>query len=209
MKYGYVRVSTDKQNAERQIETMLNHGVQRENIYIDHYTGANFERPEYQKIIRQLKENDVLFVDDLFRFGRNYEEIKKNWEYINRDLKTDIVVVDMPILDTRQYKDLVGTLISDIVLSLLSYCAQHQRENMLREQAQGIQKAKERGVAFGRPRKITVEEFGVEYKRVVAGMTSSEELCDEMDICKSTYYRYVKKLQELKSGEANNNIIST
>ncbi|XCP83614.1 recombinase family protein [Roseburia hominis] len=199
MEYGYVRVSTDKQNVERQIASMEQAGVKPENIYIDRYTGASFDRPEYRKILNKLKKDDVMFVDDLFRFGRDYEEIKKNWEYINKELKVDIVVIDMPILDTRQYKDLVGTLISDIVLSLLSYCAQHSRENMLREQANGIKKAKERGVVFGRPRKITMEEFGIEYQRVLTGTATVQELSDEMDISKTTYYRYLKKLQELKN----------
>lgn len=199
-KYGYVRVSTAKQHVERQVEAMLQVGVLPNNLYIDHYTGVSFERPAYQRLMCVLSKDDEVFIDDLFRLGRNYDEIIKNWRMITKEIEANIIVLDMPLLDTRQYKDLLGTLISDIVLCMLSYCAQHSRENMLREQANGIRKAKERGVMFGRPRKITFEEFEIEYERVNLGFSTSDDLMIEMDISKSTYYRYLKEL-ESKSKE--------
>lgn len=201
MKYGYIRVSTQKQYVDRQIKVMLAAEVERENIYIDYYTGASFERPEYQKLIKRLKKNDELFIDDLFRLGRDYKEIIKNWRFITSELQADIIVLDMPLLDTRQYKDLLGTLVSDIVLCMLSYCAQHSRENMLREQAAGISAAKARGVKFGRPRKITIEEFDMEHERVVLGISTPEDLMDEMDISRGTYYRYLKELERFRNND--------
>lgn len=149
--YGYARVSTKDQNEDRQIIAMLEEGIPRQSIYIDKMSGKDFERPMYKKLKKRLKEGDVLYVKSLDRLGRNYEELQEQWRLITKDMKVDVVVMDMPILDTRQDKGLLGTLISDLVLALLSYVSENERAEIRQRQAEGIAAAKERGVRFGRP----------------------------------------------------------
>ena len=157
--YGYIRVSTTDQNIARQYQELIKWGILEKNIFTDKLSGKDFERPAYQKLRKKIKTGDVLVVKSIDRLGRNYEEIQKEWRYITKDIKADIVIIDMPILDTRTNKDLIGTLISDIVLQLLSYVAQAEREYIKQRQAEGIAIAKSQGKHLGRPFKPYPEEF--------------------------------------------------
>ena len=159
MYYGYARVSSRDQSEERQIITLSECGIKRKDIYIDKPSGKDFNRTNYKKLIKKLKKGDVLFVKSIDRFGRNYTEILEQWRIITKKLLCDIVVIDMPLLDTRNSRDLTETLLSDIILQLLSYVAEQERTFIKQRQAEGIAAAKERGVKFGRPRKKTPENF--------------------------------------------------
>lgn len=149
--YGYMRVSTREQNEDRQRIALLGMGVSEDHIYMDKLSGKDFERPQYKKLLRKLDEKSILFVESIDRLGRNYEDLNEQWRIITKEKGADIVVIDMPILDTRQEKNLLGTFISDIVLTLLSYIAECERANIRQRQAEGIAAAKARGVRFGRP----------------------------------------------------------
>ena len=150
--YGYVRVSTTTQNVDRQLDEMFKQGLDEKQIYIDKQSGKDFERPNYQKMKKRLKENDLLIIKSIDRLGRNYEMIIEEWSSITKDIKADIVVLDFPLLDTRtDNKNLVGKFISDIVLQVLSFVAQNERENIRQRQAEGIKIAKEKGIHMGRP----------------------------------------------------------
>ena len=149
--YGYVRVSTQEQNEARQLAAMQEFGVAEKNIIIEKLSGKDFNRPCYQRLVRVLQPGDVLVVKSIDRLGRNYDEILEQWSVITKKRKAAIVVLDMPLLDTRQGRDLTGTLIADIVLQLLSYVAQTERENIRQRQAEGIAEAKAKGVRFGPP----------------------------------------------------------
>lgn len=159
--YGYARVSTKEQNVSRQLDALLAFPLEERDIYVDYYSGASFSRPTYQRLLRLMAEGDVLVVTSIDRLGRNYKEILEQWQDLTRVRGVDIVVLDMPLLDTRASdRDLTGTLIADIVLQLLSYVAQTEREFIHQRQAEGIAAAKARGVKFGRPRKVLPEGFG-------------------------------------------------
>lgn len=164
MFYGYIRVSTTDQNIARQYQELIKWGILEKNIFTDRLSGKDFDRPSYQKLRKKIKEGDVLVVKSIDRLGRNYEEIQNEWRYITKDIKADIVIIDMPILDTRTNKDLIGTLISDIVLQLLSYVAQAEREYIKQRQAEGIAIAKAQGKHLGRPYKPYPEEFDYYFK---------------------------------------------
>lgn len=157
--YGYVRVSTQEQNEARQLTAMREFGVTDKNIIVEKQSGKDFNRPRYQRLVKGLRADDVLVVKSIDRLGRNYEEILKQWAVITKEREAAIVVLDMPLLDTRQGRDLTGTLIADIVLQLLSYVAQTERENIRRRQAEGIAAAKERGVRFGPPLRAMPDSF--------------------------------------------------
>lgn len=157
--YGYMRVSSVDQNIERQRQELIRWGIVEKHIYTDKVSGKDFNRPSYQRVRKKLKSGDVLVVKSIDRLGRNYEEIQSEWRYIVRELKADIVIIDMPILDTRTNKDLIGTLISDIVLQLLSYVAQAEREFNHQRQAEGIAIARAKGKHLGRPRKPYPDNF--------------------------------------------------
>lgn len=174
--YGYVRVSSLDQNEDRQLIEMERIGIPKNNIYIDKQSGKDFNRPKYKKLIRRLQEGDVLYILSIDRLGRNYEEILNQWRLITKDMKVDVVVIDMPLLDTRRDKNLLGTFISDMVLQLLSFVAQNERENIKKRQAQGIAAAKARGVKFGRPVKGVSDEFANEVARWNKGELNMEEL---------------------------------
>ena len=157
--YGYVRVSSADQNEERQRIAMAQEGLKEKDIFMDKQSGKDFERPAYLKLLKKLKEGDLLLIESIDRLGRNYEEIIEQWRHITKVIRADIRVLDMPLLDTRKGRDLTGTLIADIVLQLLSYVAQTERENIKRRQAEGIAAAKKKGVRFGRPHKVYTPEF--------------------------------------------------
>lgn len=148
--FGYVRVSSKDQNVERQLVAMESLKIPEKNLYVEKISGKDFDRPEYKRLLKNLKEEDVLYVKSIDRLGRNYEDIIEQWRFITKEIGADIVVIDMPLLDTRKGKDLVGTLIADIVLQLLSFVAQSERESIRQRQAEGIAVAKARGVRFGR-----------------------------------------------------------
>lgn len=157
MTYGYIRVSTKEQNEDRQRIALELQGV--EKLFIDKQSGKDFNRPEYQKMVRRLRAGDVLYVLSIDRLGRNYEEIQEQWRYLTKEKRADIVVLDMPLLDTRKGKDLMGTFIADLVLQILSFVAQTEREYIKKRQAEGIAAAKARGVKFGSPRRPLPENF--------------------------------------------------
>ena len=150
MEYGYIRVSTKEQNEQRQLIALSEFGIRESHIYMDKQSGKDFARPNYQKLIRKLKSGDTIVIKSIDRLGRNYEEILEQWRIITKEKQAAVVVLDMPLLDTRQNRDLTGTLIADIVLQLLSYVAQTEREFIRQRQAEGIAAAKQRGVKFGR-----------------------------------------------------------
>ena len=159
VKYGYVRVSTKDQNENRQLEAMKQLEILKKNIYVEKISGKDFDRPIYQKLVKKLRPDDLLYIKSIDRLGRNYEEILEQWRILTKEKKVDIVVLDMPLLDTRRGKDLIGTFLSDIVLQVLSFVAENERSNIKQRQAEGIAIAKARGVRFGRPPKPLPSNF--------------------------------------------------
>ena len=162
--YGYIRVSTREQNEDRQLIALREIGVEEKNIYTDKQSGKDFNRPQYKKLLRKLKKDDLLYIKSIDRLGRNYDEILQQWRYLTKDKGIDIVALDMPLLDTRRGKDLMGTFLSDIVLQVLSFVAENERTNILQRQAEGIAAAKARGVKFGRPPKPLPDNFHNAYQ---------------------------------------------
>lgn len=191
--YGYVRVSTLDQNVERQLIELLKWGVLEKNIYCDKLSGKDFNRPQYQKLKRKLREGDVLVIKSLDRLGRNYEDIQKEWREIVKITKADIVIIDMPILDTRTNKDLIGTLISDIVLQLLSYVAQAERESIKQRQAEGIAIARAQGKHLGRYPSPIPEDFYPIYEKWKKREYSLKTASSALGVTVSQFRTMVKK----------------
>ena len=194
--YGYVRVSTRDQNEARQLAAMRKFGVAEENIVTEKLSGKDFNRPLYQTLVEKLLPDDVLVVKSIDRLGRNYEEILEQWSYITKGRGAAIVVLDMPLLDTRQGRDLTGTLIADIVLQLLSYVAQTERENIRQRQAEGIAAAKERGVKFGRREKERPENFDDTAQLWLDGYISAREGARRVGMNHCTFIKYAKHKTE-------------
>ena len=163
--YGYVRVSSKEQNEDRQLITMKEMGVPEENIYVDKQSGKDFNRPEYRKLIKKIRKGDVLYIKSIDRFGRNYNEIMEQWRVITKVKEADIVVMDMPLLDTRSERNLMGTFVSDLVLQILSFVAENERRNIKQRQSEGIAAARVRGVKFGRTSNVTRNEFLEIYRK--------------------------------------------
>ena len=180
--YGYIRVSTTDQNIARQYQELIKWGIIEKYIFTDRLSGKDFERPSYQKLRKKLNEGDVLVIKSIDRLGRNYEEIQNEWRYITKDIKADIVIIDMPILDTRTNKDLIGTLISDIVLQLLSYVAQAEREYIKQRQAEGIAIAKAEGKHLGRPYKPYPDEFEHYFKLWQSGSITKKMVAQRLHL---------------------------
>ena len=193
MVYGYVRVSTKDQNAARQISALMNEGVDEKNLFVDRKSGKDFQRKRYQSLLRKIKPGDVIFIKELDRLGRNYTEIIENWRLITVEKQTDIVVLDMPLLDTRQSRDLTGTLIADIVLQLLSYVAQTEREFIRQRQAEGIAAAKARGVHFGRRPMPRPERFSLLQQQWMRGEISARQAAEQLKITHRTFLLWVKE----------------
>jgi len=191
--YGYVRVSTQVQNEARQLDAMRVFGVPEENIVIEKQSGKDFRRPRYQRLIGTLRQADVLVVKSIDRLGRNYTEILEQWSFITKERGAAIVVLDMPLLDTRQGRDLTGTLIADIVLQLLSYVAQTERENIRRRQAEGIAAARARGGLLGRERIELPEDFQDLAELWQEGGISSRNAARELGISYQTFLRRAKE----------------
>ncbi|MFQ8601566.1 MAG: recombinase family protein [Anaerovoracaceae bacterium] len=191
--YGYIRVSTKEQCEDRQLIALSGFSVNKSNIYMDKMSGKNFNRPEYKKLLKKLKPNDILVLKSIDRLGRNYEEILNQWRYITKEKKADILVLDMPLLDTRRSgKDLTGTFISDLVLQILSYVAQTERENIRQRQKEGIAAAKLRGVRFGRPRKEIPKLFWELKKEWENNKISSRKAANKLGISQDTFLRWVR-----------------
>lgn len=195
MVYAYVRVSSKEQNEDRQLLAMKEVEVPDKNIFIDKQSGKDFNRREYKRLLKSLKPNDILYIKSIDRLGRNYEEILEQWRILTKEKNIDIVVLDMPLLDTRQGKDLIGTLIADLVLTLLSYVSEQERNSIRTRQREGIEAAKLRGVQFGRPQKPVPDNFMEIYKSWEKGEITAREAAQLCDIGKSTFYNKVKKIQ--------------
>lgn len=191
--YGYVRVSTKEQNEDRQMIAMRNFGIANNSIILDKQSGKDFERPGYQRLIQKLKTGDTLVIKSIDRLGRNYDEILEQWRLLTREKQVDIVVLDMPLLDTRQGRDLTGALIADILLQLLSYVAQTEREFNRQRQAEGIAAAKAKGIHFGRKFK----ERGENYESVMAawrrGEISGRAAARELGVAHGTFQQWCRE----------------
>lgn len=193
MEYGYVRVSTKEQNEQRQMIALREYGICEKQIFMDKQSGKNFERPNYKRLIRKLKSGDTLVVKSIDRLGRNYDEILEQWRIITKEKQAAIVVLDFPLLDTKQNRDLTGTLIADIVLQLLSYVAQTEREFIRQRQAEGIAAAKEQGVKFGRRPMDRPQEFTELKKRWEKNELSARAAAKQLGVTHSTFLRWVNK----------------
>ena len=187
--YGYVRVSSIDQNEDRQMLAMEKVNVPKKNIYIDKQSGKDFERPNYKKLVKKLKAGDLLYVLSIDRLGRNYKDIQDQWRILTKEIGVDICVIDMPLLDTRNGKDLMGTFIADLVLQILSFVAQSERENIKKRQAQGIAAAKARGVRFGRPETPLPDDFEYIIKTWEKGNLSTADTLKKCNMSESTFYR--------------------
>ena len=194
--YGYVRVSTKEQNPDRQLAAMEQAGVHADNIYIDRISGKDFNRPNYKKMLRKLTKDSVVFVKSIDRLGRNYKEIMEEWRYITQVKEADIVVIALPLLDTRRSKNLLGTFISDMVLQLLSFVAENERSNIHQRQAEGIAAAKKRGVRFGRPKKPVPDNFYGQCELWYSGKCSLTQAAKACNMPISTFYVKCKQIKK-------------
>lgn len=194
--YGYMRVSSKEQNEDRQKIALTEMGVPENNIYMDKQSGKDFERTQYKRLLRKLNENSVLYFKSIDRLGRNYGELNEQWRIITKEKKADIVVIDMPLLDTRREKNLLGTFISDVVLALLSYVAENERTNIKQRQAEGIAAAKARGVKFGRPPLPIPQNFYQMHKDWRAGKITIEEAAKACNMCPKTFYSKAVKYEK-------------
>ena len=196
--YGYVRVSSVDQNEERQLIALCERSVPAKNIFKDKQSGKDFERPQYKKLLKRLKAGDLLYVLSIDRLGRNYEEIQKQWRILTKEIGADICVIDMPLLDTRNGKDLMGTFIADLVLQILSFVAQNERESIKKRQAQGIAAAKAKGVLFGRPEIPIPDGFAKTVRLWDRGLISTDAALKKFGMSKSTFYRRRRELKLIK-----------
>lgn len=188
MVYGYVRVSSQDQNEARQLDAMHSAGVPPENVYVDHQSGKDFNRPSYLELVGRLQEGDVLYIQSIDRLGRNYEEILYQWRELTKHRKVDISVIDMPLLDTRRGNDLMGTFIADLVLQVLSFVAQNEREAIRQRQAEGIAAAQARGVRFGRPPRPVPDNFYDVLARWEHGEISLNDAARLCEMPRGTFY---------------------
>ena len=194
--YGYIRVSSRDQNEDRQLLALRALGLREENILLDKQSGKDFERPQYKRLIRRLRRDDVIYVKSIDRLGRNYGEIQEQWRMLTREKGADIVVLDMPLLDTRRGKDLMGTFLSDIVLQVLSFVAENERSNIRQRQAEGIAAARVRGVRFGRPPAPLPENFDEvrqEWREKKVTLREAANLCGMPE---GTFYAKARRVEE-------------
>ena len=190
--YGYMRVSSKDQNEDRQRIALLSFGIREEQIYLDKQSGKDFHRTQYQRLLKKLKPGDVLVVESIDRLGRNYEEILEQWRIITRTKKASIVVLDMPLLDTRTDRDLTGTLIADIVLQLLSYVAQTEREFIRKRQAEGIAAAQARGVVFGRRPKEKPDNYDTVLSLWQREQLSARQAAAQLSVNYKTFLKWAR-----------------
>ena len=191
--YGYARVSTKEQKEDRQMIALCEKGVDEKYIFLDKQSGKDFERSMYKRLLRKLKPDDLLYVKSIDRLGRNYEEILEQWRVLTKEKRVDIVVLDMPLLDTRRGKDLMGTFLSDIVLQVLSFVAENERKNIKQRQKEGIEAAKLRGVRFGRPAKPLPENFEEVFSQWMEKKITGKEAARRCDMPLSTFLEKAKK----------------
>jgi DNA invertase Pin-like site-specific DNA recombinase len=192
-KFGYIRVSSKDQNEGRQLAAIKNLGVDERDIFLDKQSGKDFNRTQYQLLKRVIRKGDILYIHSLDRFGRNKEEILQEWNDITKNIQADIVVLDMPLLDTTQYKDSMGTFIADLVLQILSWMAQEERDRIRKRQREGIDNALKNGISFGRPKVQITDEFKEVYSRWKAGEITAVKAMEESGLKKTTFYKLVKK----------------
>lgn len=193
---GYARVSSYEQNEDRQVRALKEMGVPMRSIYIDRQSGKDFDRPQYQRLLRRLDGDSVLFVKSIDRLGRNYADLNEQWRIITKEKGADIVVIDMPLLDTRRDKDLLGTFINDIVLALFSYVAENERMNIRQRQAEGIAAAKARGVKFGRPSAPLPENFQEVYRQWKEKELTLKEAARACGLPQSTFYDKARRFEK-------------
>ena len=196
MKYGYIRVSTLQQNIDRQIDAMKELGLSDKELFIDYESGKDFNRKIYKRLIKKLKKDDLVIIKSIDRLGRDYNMIIEEWRIITKEKEADIMVIDMPLLDTRiEGKNLVGKFISDIVLQVLSFVAQNERENIKLRQAEGIRAAKTRGVKFGRPRITLPSNFKIIAKKFLNKEITNKKACEILNMTRGSFYRYIKEFK--------------
>ena len=197
--FGYVRVSSTDQNEDRQMLAMQEKSVPEKNIYVDKQSGKDFNRPQYQKLVKKLKSGDLLYILSIDRLGRNYEEIQRQWRVLTKDIGIDICVIDMPLLDTRNGKDLMGTFIADLVLQILSFVAENERVNIKKRQAEGIAAAKLKGVRFGIPEISPPDNFGEIVAEWEAKKITFAEAIRQCGMSEATFYRRLREYRLSKS----------
>ena len=201
-KFGYIRVSSKDQNEGRQLDAMRKIGINERDIYLDKQSGKNFERANYQLLKRVIRKGDILYIHSLDRFGRNKEEILQEWNDLTKNIEADIVVLDMPLLDTTQYKDSMGTFIADLVLQILSWMAEEERERIRKRQREGIDLALQNGIQFGRSPVLISDEFKEVYRKWKAKELTAVEAMQEAGVKKTSFYKLVKAIE----GETANTI---
>lgn len=199
-KFGYVRVSSKDQNEGRQIASMKEQGIEERDIFLDKQSGKDFNREKYQALKQCLREGDVLYIHSLDRFGRNKDEILNEWQEITKCIKADIIVLDMPLLDTTKYKDSMGSFISDLVLQILSWMAQEERERIRKRQREGIDVALKKGVHFGRPKAEPTDKFYQAYVKWKAGEITATAAIELAGIKRTTFYKLVKEIEAEEQG---------
>lgn len=185
--YGYIRVSSIDQNEDRQLDAMKEKGIPTCNLYIDKQSGKDFDRPQYKRLVKRLRAGDLLYILSIDRLGRNYKEIQNQWRILTKDKEVDVCVIDMPLLDIRNGKDLMGTFIADLVLQILSFVAENERLNIKKRQEQGIAAAKARGVKFGRPPRPLPENYHSVYQRWRAGKITGSAAAKECGMALSSF----------------------
>lgn len=197
MEYGYIRVSSKDQNEDRQRIAMKDVGLLENQVYLDKQSGKDFNRPAYRRLLRKLKKGDILYIKSIDRLGRNYDEIQNQWRYITREKRVDIVVLDMPLLDTRNARgDLTGVFVSDLVLQILSYVAQTERENIKQRQAEGIAAARQRGVRLGRPEKEIPDNFQTIMREWEENKIGSRDAAKHLGVSQHTFLKWVRENNE-------------
>ena len=195
--YGYIRVSSKDQKEDRQQIALKEVGVELQNIYVDKQSGKDFNRPQYKKMLRKLKKDDLLYIKSIDRLGRNYEEILQQWRILTKEKGVDIVVLDMPLLDTRRGKDLMGTFLSDIVLQVLSFVAENERTNIKQRQAEGIAAAKAQGIKFGRPSLPLPDNFYEVHKAWRSKKITLKQAAEACNMPVGTFYGKARKFENV------------
>ena len=195
--YGYIRVSSKDQKEDRQQMALKEVGVDLQNIYVDKQSGKDFNRPQYKKMLRKLKKDDLLYIKSIDRLGRNYEEILQQWRILTKEKDVDIVVLDMPLLDTRRGKDLMGTFLSDIVLQVLSFVAENERTNIKQRQAEGIAAAKAQGLKFGRPPLPLPDNFYEVHKAWRSKKITLKQAAEACNMPVGTFYGKARKFENV------------
>ncbi|WP_442871057.1 recombinase family protein [Acutalibacter muris] len=199
MIYGYIRVSSTDQNEDRQRIAIAAKDVPPKNVYMDKQSGKDFDRPQYKKLVRKLKPGDTVYVLSIDRLGRNYKDVQEQWRIITKEKGADVCVIDMPLLDTRTAKDLMGTFIADLVLQILSFVAENERANIKKRQEQGIAAAKARGVRFGRPEKCVPENFVEIVKKWEQHDLTTRDALRLCDMSRATFYRKIRENEATKT----------